>query len=195
MQSSVNETGSASWPARTARIASAAISRARSMPTRLGLQPGPVCLAATAPDGSTRMHSVFVPPPSTPIFQAMGSGPSGELAAEPAPVARTPAPGCARSRPGVFWLRSTGSGWPFALSHSATASMSQLRMEQPTRVEVGPALSPPPTSTSASPGTPQLSRTWSATSRSLLPEGCCEGAAVDMATQVRAATVRPFALA
>ncbi len=63
------------------------------------------------------------------------------------------------------------------------------------RVDVGPALTPSPISTTASPGTPPLSRTWSATSRSLLPEGCREAPALDMATLVRAATARPFALA
>src|SRR5271165_6608143 len=89
MQRSVEETSAVGCPARTARMASATIPPARALPTRLGLHPGPVCRAATAPDGSARMHSVLVPPPSTPIFQAMGcSGPSGELAAEPAPVAR-----------------------------------------------------------------------------------------------------------
>src|ERR1035438_7215477 len=100
MQSSVRETSSASRPARTARMASAAISLARAFPTRLGLHPGPVWRAATAPPGSTRMHSVLVPPPSTPIFQDIGSpGGSGELAAEPALVTRrSRPPGLAGSR-------------------------------------------------------------------------------------------------
>ena len=78
MQSNVLVTVSEAWPAfafsnRAAR-ASVKIARAAAGPIWLGLQPGARCWAMMAPSALSRMHSVLVPPPSTPILQGVLTG-------------------------------------------------------------------------------------------------------------------------
>src|SRR4051794_2417843 len=59
--------------------------RACSGPTTLGLQPGARWRPTMLPCASMRMHSVLVPPPSTPILKDMALR---ELLAEPVLVFR-----------------------------------------------------------------------------------------------------------